>query len=369
MNQSTRYAKRLSGEVHEYSRVSEDPGSDGPFQLVMTLGEMDMEDAFRVTLPSSFGQLTVGRFLAQVFHGEKGSQAKVRHHFDLKSNPDVPEMYDALVDVFGDWRSGRYTLRFFLNHGPEMELSDQVSDHLRLAPVNAAAGPGELVLNLVVEQHYQPLDYAVEKGYATTKSELLDWLGAHTLLLFFGKSALNLRAEPEAETDRQMLPTAERLHGEGMVELSEEDLFLISDRGEKRLIDLIAEAETYVARYDVFKDVVYDLESRLVEFETGRGQDLRVQVYEAEGLDPVRVVFLLLVYDGTLGRLAPDGRRDLHDEAFFEGLLRPVVDRDRADEAAIERIIESGFAYLDEGAERTASASKQRDILNRLTTE
>ena len=369
MKQSTRYAQRLSGEVHERSRVSEDPGSDSPFQFVVTLGEMDMEDAFRVTLPSSFAQLTVGRFLAQVFPGDQESQARVRRHFDLKGNPDVPEMYDALVGVFGDWRGGRCTLRFFLNHGPEMELSDQVSDHLRQAPVNAAAGPGAQVLNLVVEQHYQPLDYAVEKGYATTKSELLEWLRAHTLLYFFGKSALNLRAEPEAETDRQMLRTAERLHGGGMLELSEEDLFRISERGKKRLMDLIAEAETYVGRYGVFKDVVYDLESRLVEFETGRGEDLRVQVYEAEGLDPVRVVFLLMLYEGTLRRLARDGRWDLRDEAFFAGLLRPVVDRDRADETAIERIIESGFAYLDDRAERTARASKQRDILNRVTAE
>ena len=166
-----------------------------------------------------------------------------------------------------------------------------------------------------------------------------------------------------------MLPIAERLHGEGMLELTGEGLFRISERGKKRLMYLIAEAETYVGRYDIFKDVVYDAESRLFEFETGRGEDLRVQVYEAEGLDPVRVVFLLLLHDGVLGRLARDGRRDPHDEAFFAGLLRPVVDHDSADETAIELIIESSFAYLDERAERTASASKQRDILNRLATE
>ena len=351
MKQSTGYAKRPGGEVHERSRVSEDPGSDSRFQLVVTLGEMDMEDAFRVTLPSSFAQLTVGRFLAQVFPSDQESQARVRRHFDLKDNPDVPEMYDALVGVFADWRSGRCTLRFVLNHGPEMGLSGEVSDHLRLAAVNAAAGSGGLVLDLVIEQHYQPLEFAVKKGYATTKSELLDWLRAHTLLYLFGKNALNLRAEPKAETDRQMLPIAERLHGEGMLELTGEGLFRISERGKKRLMDLIAEAETYVGRYDIFKEVVYDAESRLFEFETGRGEDLRVQVYEAEGLDPVRVVFLLLLHDGVLGRLARDGRRDPHDEA------------------AIELIIESSFAYLDERAERTASASKQRDILNRLATE
>ena len=126
---------------------------------------------------------------------------------------------------------------------------------------------------------------------------------------------------------------------------------------------MATEAGSYRDRYDVFGDVLYDLESGASSFGSGRGEDLRVQVYEAEGLDPVRVLFFIRLHASGPDDLGPDWREATHDEVFFEGLLAPVADRDEIDEALLEEVIEAGLNYLEERGDEARALALQREVL------
>jgi hypothetical protein len=129
---------------------------------------------------------------------------------------------------------------------------------------------------------------------------------------------------------------------------------------------LLAETESYIDRYDHFTDTEFDLDLDSVEFETGRGVDLRVPVFLAEGLDPIRTVFLLRLYDGSLDDSLANWESLIDDEAFFEGILEPAVNRCHVDETAIGQIVESGYGFLEEREERARELESQQEILRRV---
>ena len=49
---------------------------------------------------------------------------------DTRRNPDLPEMYADILDVFADWRDVRCSLRMYRNHGPEIASADDLAPHL-----------------------------------------------------------------------------------------------------------------------------------------------------------------------------------------------------------------------------------------------
>ncbi len=95
---------------------------------------------------------------------------------------------------------------------------------------------------------------------------------------------------------------------------------------------MLTETESYIDLYDHFKDTEFDLDLDTTEFDTGRGVDLRVQVFLAEGLEPIRTVFLLRLYDGTLDDFVSTWECLIDDESFFDGILEPVVNLCEVDE-------------------------------------
>ena len=102
------------------------------------------------------------------------------------------------------------------------------------------------------------------------------------------------------------------------------------------------------------------------DFGKGGGADYRVQVYDAEGLDVVRTVFLIRLYDGTLDEHSDSWLQDIHELDFFNELLRPVLDRDWAEDEIIDWIIESGFAHNEEQAEASVERESQQAIIRRI---
>ena len=332
------------------------PGGDAALELRVTLGDMALEDAFSVALPASHARLPVEELLDRVFPALERDRAGIRGLLDPKANPDAPEMYDALAEIFDAPRNSRCALRLFANHGPEIPPSDLVAQHLR-------AG---VLLDVVIEQRYTPVEYAVRTGHAESEAQLLEWLQARTLLYFLDSHNLELSETPESEADRRLLPIANHLRDGGLVALSDETgRYEITDEGAEALANMVAETESYIDRYDIFGDTLYDRESGAVSFGKNRGEDLRVPVYEAEGLDPVRAVFLLALYDSTLDTLPYDWRDAIHDPAFFDELLAPAVDHPTVDGALLEEIIEGGLTYVEERAEESQRQATQRELLSR----
>ena len=143
-------------------------------------------------------------------------------------------------------------------------------------------------------------------------------------------------------------------------------VYEITEIGRDYLGHLIRETESYIRHYDVFRDVLIDTSEDAVDFETGEGLDLRVQVYDHEGMDLVRVVFLIRMYDGTFDALKESWQDDIADEAFFNDILLPVLDHDIVDNETIEQVIESGRAYIEERAESEKERDLRRDATRRL---
>lgn len=362
MTAMPKYAKTLQDDPDDRVPLKSAPVSGMPITLQVTLGEMDLEDAFRVTLPPINVRTGVGGFLEQVFGDDASAQDVIRAGFDLKDNPDLPEMYDAVFAVFEDWRNGRCSLHFFANQGPEVALSDELWRHLKVRGSETVA-----LLDLVIEQRYRPLDYAVEHGYAESKENLLQWLQTHTLLYYLDRDEFKLEIDPKSEADRRLLPIAHRLSESDLIAPSQETRsFEITPEGRQVLANMIEETEMHLDRYQVFEDVLYDAESGSASFGSGRGEDLRAPVYEAEGLDPLRTVFLLLLYDWGLDGYQSDWRESITDGQFYDYALASVVDHQNVDEADLESIIESGFAHVEEREEQSRRLAAQRQAAKGL---
>ena len=96
--------------------------------------------------------------------------------------------------------------------------------------------------------------------------------------------------------------------------------------------------------------------------EQGRGIDLRIPVYEAEGLSPVRVVLLVELCDGDLVRIDVDWRLAIQDREFFEALLLPVVERPLVDAQDLDAIIDAGFAYMEQQTHEASLANEDEQL-------
>ena len=341
----------------------------GPFELQIHLRGMRSEDALEVVLPAEYARLRIGELIESVFPEDEGGRSQVEDMFDLRENPDLPEIYAALVDVFGEWRTRRCALRFTVNHGSEVELSDLTAEWLTVT-CPKQDDPGRPTLSLAVAQEYPSLEHAIEEGYWDDKGELMEWLQSQTLLYFIDKHDFKLSAAPSQEMEQQLLPIAEALRANQILSISEgTGYFDITRHGRRFIGSQIAETESYINRYDIFKDVDYDVDALAVEFGTDHGEDLRVQVFISEGLDPVRVVFLLRLYDGTLDEFIPSWGCQIHDMKFYDEILEPLMNRQRADDGLIERIIESGYTYIDERAEEKRELLSSQEILHKATAK
>ena len=341
-----------------------------PLELRVYLCGMRPEDALQVLLPSEYTCLCIGELLELVFPDDEEGQSRVEDAINLRENPDLLDIYDVLLDAFDEWRTGRCALTFSENCGSELELPDPVVRHLRMRQPGEQDEPGYAVLDLVMEQKYPALDYALEQGYWKDRSRLLEWLQSSTLLYFLDKHEFKLLAAPVTDIDRHLLPIAKVLEGKNIIAPSDEPgCFDVTERGRQFIGVQIAETESYIQRFDVFKDVGYDVDAGIVEFESGSGEDLRVQVFTEEGLDPVRVVFLLRLYDGTLDKSITSWRQLIHEVKFYDGILEPVMSHFRVPEELMTWIIESGYAHIEERDEEARERRSRREILHRVKGE
>ena len=324
-----------------------------------------------VVLPAEYAGLRIGELLEVVFPEDEEGRSHVEEMFDLRENPDLPEIYGALLEVLSRWRLGDYCLKISLADDTVLELSDPTVGFLRPPEPQGSGHPSYPVLNLQIEREFPTLDHAVQEGYWEDKATLMGWLQSLTLLYFLDNHEFKLSPNPSTETDRRLLSLADDLM-EGRIILPAEGTgcFQITENGRRFLGSQIAETESYIDRYDLFKDVAYDEEAGTVEFGSGRGEDLRVQIYIDEGLDPARTVFLLRMYDGSLDEFTSNwpgnwqGR--IHDESFYNEILEPVMDHYRVEDGLIGRIIESGFVHLEEEMEEQRENRSNQQVLQKV---
>lgn len=341
------------------SNEKEGAGGDETFELHLSLRGTDLYDSFRISVPSRHAYTSLIDLIELVFPEDVQAFNDNYAGLDVKANPDLPDIYLDLWEIVGVWRSGECALHFFSSRGSEIEPSHSVKSYF---------GSGKASLVLVMEQSFEVLTHFEERG--GDKDELLQWLQGMTLLYFVDKHGFQLRSNSEDEADIIVLSIAADLQSRGILSLPEPtDAFEITEEGRRTLGDMIAETESYIDQYDQFKDVTYDLDADLVEFDTGFGEDFRVQVYDVEGLDIYRTVFLLRMYDGTLDEYTGTWTERIGSEDFFNEILQPVLDRDHVDDESIEWIINSGFAHNEELLEANRERQSQQEIIRRVRSD
>ncbi len=326
---------------------------------------MGLEDAFRLRLPPAMSRLTVGGLLDEVFPEEDAAQLRFLSALDIRANPDLPEIYEELLDIFAQWRRDDCTLRFFAGHGPQVCLADRVEDHVSFRPSQGGEHAVDPTLDLAIEQTHDVLGRFAD--WEGGNGALMRWLQQRTFLYFMDKHRFRLSVDPSDKPS--LLPIANELTSRGLIAGSEESgVYEPTDEGEELIQRMVVEAESYIDRFDLFSDTLLEPDEE-VEFDTGIGEDLRVQVYGSEGVDPVRAVFLLLLYDSTLDAYSEMWQGAIHKEEFFNELLRPVLDHARVDDELIGLVIESGYAHSEELSEAAEERAFEQDVLRRVRSE
>jgi len=113
------------------------PNPSGWFEFRVSLASMDPDDVLSVVLPAQLSGATVSQLLAYTFPPGEVEQRAVASMFDLRANPDLPEIYAVFLDAFDEWRKGRCTLSFSGGDGTDLELSALV---LRKLEFSGAGG-------------------------------------------------------------------------------------------------------------------------------------------------------------------------------------------------------------------------------------
>ena len=395
------------------------PGKQDPdridfLEVYVCLAGMDPDDHLCVVLPGKLAIGTVSDVLAHTFPAGEDEQRSVSALFDTRANPDLPEIYAVLLDAFNQCRKGRCTMLFSGVDGLDLDVECLVSHQLEFGTgdeadlavetpdwasfgtewnqttrpggneiVSAGGGPSQYPrLEIHIDQQYRAIDHAMQTGSWRSKEELLEWLQTLTVVYFLDKHGAAIPESPPGNPAAVLKPVTDALQSQGLIAISRDaQTFSITAKGRGFISHLLIETESYIDLYDHFKDTCFirndDVldggaldrvteESNSIEFDTGVGVDLRVQVFETEGLDPVRTVFLLRLYDGTLDEFISTWQGLIHEESFFDCILEPVLNRSEVDEAFIAQVVESGYAYLEEREERARELKSQQEIIGRV---
>ena len=310
-------------------------------QFRVTLGDMPLQDAYSVISPEISSDETLGTLLSRLFTLHLSTRMDEGIMSGSPVDHDSMAMHAELAKMISYSQVARCSLRFYVNHGPEIDATDLVVPHFRQVGADADSWQ----LDLVVDQRFTPLEYAISRGDWSSVPDLIHWLEDSTALLLADNGSPDISEATIRRLVQQCMFERQTPHGP----------VIITDAGRARCYELESEAESYVEQYGIFEDVLYDDEAQVADFGTGLGQDLRSLVYEAESLDPVRTTFLV----GVLG--LADNALDTQDpKRFFTALLTPAVDRPFLDNVDVELIIETGLAMVELNAE-----ARRRDIARR----
>ncbi|MCY4367031.1 MAG: hypothetical protein OXE17_12535 [Chloroflexi bacterium] len=314
-----------------------------PLLLSLELAGLPQDAVLEFDLPAADSGITVGAFLDEVFPPDEAAQQDLEESFDLQTNPDLQEIYAEFLAVVQQFRNDLCSLTVSAPSGQVMSPDDLLDDLLSSAP------PGSPTrLSLFLTADYDALEYAGAQGYDAGVPDLLHWLRVCVALYFIEKHESPLPAQESLNQCQPLASAVDEILSRGLVEVGNETSGpVITPDGRRFIGNLLSETEQLVDAFDLFKDVYWDEDSGQALFGTGQGDDLRVEVFIAESIDPVRAVFLLRLYDGTLDEFVGCWLEVAGDLDFFNTLLLPVVDRSVTEESLLEEILEQGMDLLE----------------------
>ena len=336
------------------------------FELQIALRNMPCEEAFRIQLPIEMSDLSLHELFNEVFSQDSTTQDSFFRTLDIEFNPDLPQIYEELLGVFAKWRTGDCNLTICSKDGAKINRHDISKGHLEYHRASRDQHVAQTVLNLTIQQTFDVFARYVDWHDGTVP--LIKWLQQRTFLYFMDKHQFRLSICPENKLDRNLLVIANDLEYLGLISKSKNlRVYEFTTLGENTVQQMVLETESYIERFDIFGDTLLNHYGH-IQFNTGTGEDLRVQVYQCEGLDPVKTVFLLLLYDCTLDTYSDTWRERIIQNDFFNQLLQPVLDHSEVSHDAIGLVIEDGYAYNEEALEQQEESAFKEDIWRRLSS-
>lgn len=119
--------------------------------------------------------------------------------------------------------------------------------------------------------------------------------------------------------------------------------YKLTDAGKRVHDSYIQEAQDLIRRFDIYVDVDIDQEG-VARFDTGLGKDLRVPVWELEGIDPFRARFLLGLNDGEWDDLM-DWHEVAMDERWYSRIFAPIESAPSVEDIGSETLLQ----VIDQG--------------------
>lgn len=131
---------------------------------------------------------------------------------------------------------------------------------------------------------------------------------------------------------------------ENLIEIDvDKAVYKLTAKGIRMHDSYIEEAQSLIDRFDIFSDVDIDTKNE-IHFDTALGADLRVPVYELEGIDPYRARFLLGLNDGEWDNLDNWTSQILNEKWYRE--IFDSIDKSPSvediGEGVIKNILEQG---------------------------
>lgn len=146
----------------------------------------------------------------------------------------------------------------------------------------------------------------------------------------------------------ELIDVIQTCEQEGLIEIDVKNAsYKLTTKGTRTHDSYIEEAQTLIRRYDIFGDVDVDGAGQ-VHFETGLGQDVRVAVFEVEGIDPFRARFILGLNDKEWDALE-DWEQLTTSESWYREIFAPIEQASTVDEIGkgkLLHIIDRGKAKL-----------------------
>ena len=357
---TTGYDKDVEGVMLDYmpSDIGDYDGTD--FDLRVSFGGDTLDYAFWVTVPGDTETLTLRQLIDKHLLGEsKEDRERIRASLDTDTNPDLPELYLAIRRAFDDTQKGKAVMRFCINKGPcPINLDEPVMRHFSRA-YSSQHGFDYRLIDLV-------LDVTDTPGIAmppAQQDEMKRQFRALLLLYLMDRYGQDFVFEGRSFDTIGIEAVADWAVNQGWLDLSTKEVkgeyrgvYVRTAEGNKLVRGVVRETDDLIKNYDHFGDVTLD---EPPQFRTGRGEDLRIHVYRAEGLDPVRGAFLINLENGLYDK---DWERVFADDAWFRELLTVAGAPCPVTPQKLDRIIRAGKAWAERHRAESRRSARAQEL-------
>jgi hypothetical protein len=339
------YRKKIEENSFEYQFYqslgfppeSEDGGI--PLILRITLVDMELIDGFYMSLPSHVSNLPVERVIQEyILCEDKSGRDAVRNKLYADPNFDLPDIYEALLELYQQAEADRIRLTYHINNGASnIKTADPVCLHEQIYPCDGNDPKIYRLLDLVLEVRDNPFFGITDEQ----KEEMLD--DFRKIFVLYCMDKFGDDSAPIGDALDAFSEVLERLASEEPDLVDNSEGYSITPMGRDLLAGIIKDAEFYIDNYDIFGDV-YVRGFNDIRFNLDYGDNLIVPVFIRDGIDPYRALFTVALYLGNMDYLLSEPSLLLSDAPFERlfSLISNSLTIEDIGEEFLDRIIREG---------------------------